>query len=103
MTILQEYGIQNDLFNITFDNVKNNTTAIELFNQQLKSLIGNNVYPVRCVCHIINLIIQDGLKYLKIKFKILDMSSCILDFLHINTKNLENFIKFMAQNVENFH
>ena len=31
MSALQEYGVQNNIFSITFDNATNNTTAIKLF------------------------------------------------------------------------
>ena len=46
MNVLQEFGIQNNIFSITFDNVTNNTAAIELFNRQLKSSVGNDLYHV---------------------------------------------------------
>ena len=44
MSVLQEFAIQNNIFNIIFDNATNNTAAIELFNWQLKSLVGNNLF-----------------------------------------------------------
>ena len=81
MNVLQEFGIQNNIFSITFDNATNNTAAIELFNRQLKTPVGNDLYHVRCVCHIINLIIKDGLKIFepqieKIRSVILYIRSC---------------------------
>ena len=33
MSVLQEYGIQNDILSIIFDNETNNTAVIELFNR----------------------------------------------------------------------
>ena len=66
---LQENGIQNNIFSITFHNATTNTAVTELFNWPLKSPIGNNLFHVRCVYHIINLIIQDRLKMLEEKIQ----------------------------------
>ena len=101
MSVLQEFGIQNNIFSITFDNVTNNTTAIELFNRQLKISIGNDLYHVWCVCHIINLIVKDGLKIFKDKIK--KIKDVVLYLLHINTKIFKKIIKHMTQNVRDFH
>ena len=87
MSVLQEYGIQNNIFSITFDNTTNNTGAINLFNRQLKTLVGNNLFHIRYVCYIINLIIKDDLKFLNRKLKKLEVSSYILDHQHIHIKN----------------
>ena len=69
MSVLQKYNIQNNIFSITFNNETNNTAAIELFNQQLKTPIDNDLFYIRCVCHIINLIVKDGLKNFKSQIK----------------------------------
>ena len=63
MSILKEYGIENNIFSITFDNASNNTSAIEFFKNQIKNYMGGLLYHVSCVCHIINLIVQDSLKF----------------------------------------
>ena len=63
MFILKEYYIKNNIFSITFDNVSNNTSAIEFFKSQIKNSMGGLLYHVRSVCHIMNLIVQDGLKF----------------------------------------
>ena len=68
MSVLQKYGIKNDIFSITFDNAINNTAA-ELFNRQLKTPVGKNLFHVRCVYHIINLIIKDGSKFFEAKIQ----------------------------------
>ena len=81
------------IMSVTFDNATNNTTAIELFIRQLKTPVGNDLFHVKCICQIINLNVKDRLKKFKIKFKKLNMSFYILDFLHIDTKNLIFFYK----------
>lgn len=60
------WGVKNKLFSITLDNTSSNTCFVGLLISQLNirsSLICNGEYfHVRCCCHIINLIVQDGLK-----------------------------------------
>ena len=51
-----------NIFSISFDNVTTNTDVIELFNRKLKSHLGNNLFHVKYVCHIMNLIVKDELK-----------------------------------------
>ena len=79
---------------LAFDNATNNTAAIELFNRQLKIPVGNDLFHVRCVCHIINLIVKDGIKIFEPQIqKKIEISSYILDILHIDTKNLKTIVK----------
>ena len=60
-SVFREYNIQNKIFSITFDNTSNNTSVIDLFIRTLRGGPLNEIFRVRCVCHIINLIVQDGL------------------------------------------
>ena len=69
MSVLHEYSIQNNILNIIFDNAINNTATIELFNRQLKTLTCYNLFHVRCVYYIINLIFKYELKIFKEKIK----------------------------------
>ena len=60
-SVFREYNIQNKIFSITFDNASNNTSVIDLFIRTVRGGRLNEIFRVRCVCHIINLIVQDGL------------------------------------------
>ena len=60
-SVFREYNVQNKIFSITFDNASNNTSAIDLFTRTVRGGPLNEIFHVRCVCHIINLIVQDGL------------------------------------------
>ena len=91
MNVLQEFGIQNNIFSITFDNATNNTAAIELFNRQLKTPVGNDLYHVRCVCHIINLIVKDGLETFEDKIK--KIKDVIL-YIRSSSYRYQDFKKF---------
>ena len=57
----REYNIQNKIFSIAFDNSSNNTSVIDLFIRIVRGGPLNEIFHVRCVCHIINLIVQDDL------------------------------------------
>lgn len=61
MSVLKEYEITNKLFSISFDNASANTAAIDMFLWNIFTLTlarGSKCFHVRCVCHIINLIVQ---------------------------------------------
>lgn len=65
-TILVDWGIDNKTFCITLDNASSNDVFISLLKDQLntrKSLLcGGEFFHLRCCAHILNLIVQDGLK-----------------------------------------
>ena len=46
---------------ITFNNTSANTSVINIFKYQLRPILNRRLFHSSCVCHIINLIIQDGL------------------------------------------
>ncbi|XP_043694218.1 zinc finger BED domain-containing protein RICESLEEPER 2-like [Telopea speciosissima] len=65
--ILSEWGIDRKLFSITLDNVTSNFSFVELLkrNLNLKNalLCKGEFFHNRCCAHILNLIVQDGLKH----------------------------------------
>ncbi|XP_010239410.1 zinc finger BED domain-containing protein RICESLEEPER 2 [Brachypodium distachyon] len=64
VSCLTEWGIRNKIFTMTLDNANNNTTACEEFVKYHKNellLEGQNLH-VRCCAHILNILVQDGMK-----------------------------------------
>ncbi|CAN1346645.1 Zinc finger BED domain-containing protein RICESLEEPER 2 [Linum perenne] len=61
---LNEWGLKR-LFTVTVDNASANDSAIKYLHGKLHGwgtqFLSGNYLQVRCVCHIINLIVQDGL------------------------------------------
>ncbi|CAN1301842.1 Zinc finger BED domain-containing protein RICESLEEPER 2 [Linum perenne] len=61
---LDEWGLKR-LFTVTVDNASANDSAIKYLHWKLHGwgtqFLSGNYLQVRCVCHIINLIVQDGL------------------------------------------
>nr|AAK52130.1 putative transposase [Oryza sativa Japonica Group]AAK55483.1 hypothetical protein OSJNBa0015K03.10 [Oryza sativa Japonica Group]ABF96458.1 transposase, putative [Oryza sativa Japonica Group] len=58
--LLQEFNLQSRVVSITLDNASANTTAMMILESNLQSYIGGYVIHQRCICHIINLIVQAG-------------------------------------------
>jgi len=56
------YGLKEKILCITFDNASNNTAAIDLLKLEL-SLPLEEIFHVRCACHVYNLIVKDGLAF----------------------------------------
>ncbi|XP_031112250.1 zinc finger BED domain-containing protein RICESLEEPER 2-like [Ipomoea triloba] len=63
---LLEWGIRN-VFTITVDNASSNDTALGYFKSKLLSwgcsFVRLQYLHMRCIAHILNLVVQDGLKY----------------------------------------
>ncbi|XP_075094743.1 zinc finger BED domain-containing protein RICESLEEPER 2-like [Nicotiana tabacum] len=62
---LREWGI-NKIFTVTFDNASSNDVTVKELSKQLTkmgtNLMNGNHLHVRCMAHIMNLVVQDGLK-----------------------------------------
>ncbi|KAL4582630.1 hypothetical protein LXL04_007187 [Taraxacum kok-saghyz] len=65
-SMLASWGIEGKLFSITLDNASANDTFVNILKLQLnvrKALIKDGqFFHIRCCAHILNLIVQDGLK-----------------------------------------
>ncbi|CAL9012312.1 unnamed protein product [Prunus brigantina] len=91
MNVFKEYNITHKIFSITFDNASNNSSTIEQFKHVLHPSYGGNFFHMRCVCHIINLMVQDGLKVIKTQLQLIrdaigyisSSSSRQQDFAHL--------------------
>ena len=66
---LQECNIEDKLFSMTLDNASVNGTMVNNLRKNLNSKhmlpIKGQLLHIRCACHVINLIVQDGLTTMK--------------------------------------
>ncbi|KAK2662889.1 hypothetical protein Ddye_001463 [Dipteronia dyeriana] len=62
MEVLETYEITHRILSITFDNASANTSSIALFVARNIPQDGGYFFHQRCACHIINLVVQAGLK-----------------------------------------
>ncbi|XP_042426180.1 zinc finger BED domain-containing protein RICESLEEPER 2-like [Zingiber officinale] len=65
-----DWGIEKKLFSITLDNASANDVCVEILKTQLRLknalIFDGTLFHVRCCAHILNLIVQDGLKEIDI-------------------------------------
>lgn len=65
-SMLSQWGIENKIFALTLDNASANDVSVELLQSQLvlnnALLCDGEFFHIRCCAHIINLVVQDGLK-----------------------------------------
>ncbi|KAJ8754998.1 hypothetical protein K2173_015510 [Erythroxylum novogranatense] len=63
---IKEWGIEKKIFSLTLDNASNNDKMEDILKTQLSLqgvlLCGGDFFHVRCCAHILNLIVQEGLK-----------------------------------------
>ncbi|XP_024029605.1 zinc finger BED domain-containing protein RICESLEEPER 2-like [Morus notabilis] len=63
---LSEWGIENKVFSVTLDNASTNGVSVDMLREQLvvKRILVHNgdLFHMRCCAHILNLVVQDGLK-----------------------------------------
>ena len=63
---LKEWGIETKIFSITLDNASSNDVMQQYLKQQLSFngtlLCDGDFFHIRCCAHILNLIVQEGLK-----------------------------------------
>ena len=62
LSVLETYEITQYIISITLDNVSVNTSSIALFFERNISQHGGYFFHQRCACHIINLVVQSGMK-----------------------------------------
>ncbi|KAG2689215.1 hypothetical protein I3760_09G129800 [Carya illinoinensis] len=64
--LLCEWRIQDKIFALTLDNASSNDVSVELLRTQLnikRALVcDGEIFHLHCCCHILNLVVQDGLK-----------------------------------------
>ena len=78
-SVFREYDIQSKNFSITYDNSSNNKNAINFFVRTIREGPRSEIFHVGCICHIINLIVQDGLKLISPSLKVIQSAIQFLD------------------------
>jgi hypothetical protein len=59
--VMKMFKIEQKVFSISFDNATNNTNAVQRLILKYEPPLKGIFYHSRCVAHIINLVVQDGL------------------------------------------
>ncbi|KAM1060484.1 hypothetical protein ACFX2B_024859 [Malus domestica] len=91
---LNDWGIDK-VFSITVDNASANDTAIAYMKRRLKSngtlLLDGAHLHMRCACHILNLIVKDGMTELS---REIDAIRNCVKFIHSSPARLESFREY---------
>ena len=93
--ILEEYYLLNKIFSIGFDNAAANTASIVELENICRPAFGGKFFHVRCVCHVLNLCVQDGLKTLDVFLQPIKMA---IQFLWKHPQKMREWGKFCKEN-----
>lgn len=61
-SLLKDWGIQKKVFSITLDNASSNDAMVDFLKTEVDLVCEGSYFHVRCCAHIMNLIVQDGMK-----------------------------------------
>lgn len=61
-SMLKDWGIQKKIMSITLDNASSNDVFVDVIKSELDLVCDGDYFHVRCCAHILNFIVQDGLK-----------------------------------------
>ncbi|KAL2934009.1 putative AC transposase [Bienertia sinuspersici] len=73
--LLKQWGIEKRIASITLDNASSNDSMVETLKYDLDLVSNGDYFHVRCCAHILNLIVQEGLK--EIDDAVLKVRECV--------------------------
>nr|KAJ0200489.1 hypothetical protein LSAT_V11C600329940 [Lactuca sativa] len=92
LTCLEEWGI-NNVMTITIDNVISNDKAIEFLMKKLLNLYHGGIQlHVRCMAHILNLIVKDGFDEHQSSIKCMKMA---VRYIRKSTQRIQSWRRFL--------
>ena len=62
--VVEDFGLTDKIFTITLDNASANTSAMNILTPIFSTYANSFLLHQRCACHIINLIVKNGLNIL---------------------------------------
>ncbi|GKD89746.1 zinc finger BED domain-containing protein RICESLEEPER 2 [Tanacetum coccineum] len=90
---INEWGIKN-VMTVTVDNIASNDKALEYLLENLPTKYDGKHFHVRCMAHILNLVVKDGLKAYK---KEVDTITLAVKYIKHSSQRVTNF----KESVEN--
>lgn len=95
---VNDYNSSGKIMSISFDNASNNVGAAELLKNELHPILDGAFFHIKCMCHIMNLCVQDGLR--QIAPQIEKIRDAILYILVIVYKNLRKYVDHLVTHQE---
>ncbi|KAJ3689308.1 hypothetical protein LUZ61_018472 [Rhynchospora tenuis] len=90
LEVLEEYNIRDKIFAVALDNASNNVSAIRILSNSLCPMLGGAFFHTKCACHILNLIVKDGLQVKEVD-ALLEKYYKALKFVDSSTKKKQYF------------
>lgn len=95
---LKEWDIENKVFTVSVDNALANDSCIDImkdtFSLTKRLICGGKLFHVRCCAHILNIMVQHGLKQVK---TIVKNVHDIVDYLNGSEHRLKKFAELVQQ------
>ncbi|WCJ31864.1 Zinc finger BED domain-containing protein RICESLEEPER 3 [Euphorbia peplus] len=95
---LTEWGIENKVFTVSVDNASANDSCIQItretFSLTKRLVCGGKIFHGRCCAHILNIMVQHGLKQVK---SIIKNVHDTMDYLNGSEQRLQKFVELVHQ------
>ncbi|GJY05485.1 zinc finger BED domain-containing protein RICESLEEPER 2-like protein [Tanacetum coccineum] len=91
------FNLEDKIMSITLDNASNNTSAIGKLKLKYEPPIDGRFYHSRCVAHIINLVVQDGLAVSAINAIKESFKTMLKDVFKSGGRNHQRYIKISSE------
>ncbi|GKB63115.1 zinc finger BED domain-containing protein RICESLEEPER 2-like protein [Tanacetum coccineum] len=95
--VFVNFNLEDKIMSITLDNASNNTSAIGKLKLKYESPMDGRFYHSRCVAHIINLVVQDGLAVPAINAIKESFKTMLKDVFKSGGRNHQRYIKICAE------
>ncbi|GJR83963.1 NB-ARC domains-containing protein [Tanacetum coccineum] len=95
--VFVNFKLENKIMSITLDNASNNTSVIGKLRLKYEPPVEGRFYHSRCVAHIINLCVQDGLAVLTISKIKESFKTMLKDVFKSGGNNHQRYIKICKQ------
>ena len=96
-SILTKFNIRDKVFSISFDNASNNTSCISRLLIKYNPICNGAFFHTRCVAHIINLIVQDGLRVPQMQRLTEKFKNMLKDVFLSSRRRIVNYQKFCQE------
>ncbi|GJY21114.1 zinc finger BED domain-containing protein RICESLEEPER 2-like protein [Tanacetum coccineum] len=97
INVFVKFKLENKIMSITLDNASNNTSAIGKLRLKYEPPMEGRFYHSRCVAHIINLCVQDGLAVKEINTIKESFKTMLKDVFKSGGKNQQRYTKICKQ------
>jgi hypothetical protein len=98
LEVVNDFEIKNNILSIPLDNASSNTNEIEVLTPQLQTYNAGYVIHQRCVCHIISMVVRDGITVVR---KFLDNICAAIRFVTSTPQMVTKFVEYAKQIVRN--